>query len=200
MSFHRLVRSDLDRYRTTFKLRGQKGSFFRIALESFLFKPGFQAVFLHRVAHRFHRWGLTWLAWAIARLGQFLTSAEIEFNAEIGPGLLIAHPAGIVIGRGTALGSNATIFQNVTFGAAGWHPDQIKTFPTVGDNVFFFAGAVIVGGVTLGSEIIVGANSVVIEDVPDGATVVGNPARMLPNRGKETLKSWGIETSQRSGS
>lgn len=192
-SFWSLVRSDLARYEETFRLRGQKAPFARICLESFVFKAGFQAVFLHRVAHAIHRLGLPRLAWAVARLNQFLTGAEIEFNVQAGPGLFIAHPGGIVVGRGTVLGERVTLFQGVSFGAADWHPGRIASFPRVGDNAFFFAGSVVLGGVSVGSNAVVGAGAVVTRDVPAGAAAMGAPARMRPGRGAELIASWGLK-------
>lgn len=191
--FWSLVRSDLARYEETFKLRGQKAPFARICLESFIFKAGFQAVFLHRVAYALHRMGLPRVAWAVARFNQFLTAAEIEFNAVAGPGLFIAHPGGIVIGRGTVLGARATLFQGVSFGAADWHPGRIASFPSLGDNVFIFAGATILGGIRLGSNVVIGAGAVVTGDVPSGASAAGVPARVRPGRGAELIASWGLE-------
>jgi serine O-acetyltransferase len=137
MSLKALVQSDLTRFAQTYQLRGQPYSKRRVFWESILFKAGFQAVLLYRISHWLFGKGQTYLAWMVARLNLALTGAEIEFNAEIGPGMFIAHPVGIVIGRGTVIGSGVTIFQGVSFGVRSWHPDYIRRFPTVGDNCFF---------------------------------------------------------------
>jgi serine O-acetyltransferase len=191
LGFLALIRSDLERYLETFRLRGQSASFLRIAVESFLFKPGFQAVFLYRVAHSLHRMGLVLLPWAVTRLAQFLTGAEIEFNMKAGPGLFIAHPAGLVVGRGTVMGAHATLFQGVTFGASGWGPKAIGRFPRLGDNVFVFAGATVIGGISVGSDVVVGAQALVRQDVPDGALVVA-VSRMMPDKGTQIISKWGL--------
>jgi serine O-acetyltransferase len=187
-----LIRSDLGRYAETFRLRGQRFNPTRVALESLLFKAGFQAVLLYRLSHWLHERRLTYLAWLLARINQFLTGAEIEFNARIGPGLFVAHPGGIVIGRGTQLGAHTTLFQNVTFGARSWHPAEIRRFPQAGDNCFFCAGAVVVGGIRVGQDCVIAANAVVATDVPDGALAGGVPATLTPGKGRSLLQSWGL--------
>lgn len=172
------IKSDLARYRETWKSRGEKPGMFRVTVESLLFKAGFQAVLLFRISHFFHHLGLNYLAWAISRINLFLSGAEIEFNAEIGEGLMIAHPHGIVIGRGSRLGKNITMYQGITFGVKDLKPENIKKFPVAEDNVTLFAGAKVIGGVTVGKGSSVGANSVVVEDIPPGSTAVGVPAKI----------------------
>lgn len=193
-----LIRSDLDRYLETFRLRGQSASFARIAVESFLFKPGFQAVFLYRLAHSLHGSGFTLLAWAVTRFAQFLTGAEIEFNMQAGPGLFIAHPSGIVVGRGTVLGAKVTLFQGVTFGASGWGPKAIGKFPRLGDNVFVFAGAKVIGGISVGSDVVIGANALVRTDVPDRALAAAL-SEIIPGKGAEIILKWGLPLAESLG-
>jgi serine O-acetyltransferase len=192
LSFRALLRADLERYMDSFKQRGQKANRWRIILESFIFKAGFQAVFLHRSAHWLHQRRLNRLAWIVVRMNQFLTSAEFEFNAIIGPGLMLPHPAGIVIGRGSVIGSRSTLYQGVTLGASDWHSDRITAFPKVGHAVFIYAGAKIIGDITIGNNVVIGANSVVLQDIPDNALAVGNPARIIPNRGLELVQASGV--------
>jgi len=98
---------------------------------------------------------------------------------------------GIVVGRGTVIGSGVTLFQGVTFGVKSWHPDQIRKFPRVGNNCFFFSGAAVLGGVTIGDNCIVGAHAVVTADVPSGAMALGIPATIHPDKGREAIASWG---------
>lgn len=190
ISFIGLIRSDLSRFDQTYALRGQKFSKIRIVLESFLFKSGFKAVVLYRISHWFFQKRLTYIAWFFARLNVILNGAEIEFNARIGPGMFIAHPVGIVIGRGTVIGSGATLFQGVSFGVKSWHPDEITKFPKAGDNCFFFAHSVILGAVTIGGNCVIAANSVVNCDVPNGSMAVGIPAKVYLDKGKEAIGSW----------
>jgi serine O-acetyltransferase len=168
-----LIRSDLARFTETFALRGQPLSRSKMIFESFAFKAGFQAVVLYRIAHWCHERSWTYPAWFFCRLNLALTGADIEFNAEIGPGMFISHPVGIVIGRGTRIGSGITIFQGVTCGARNWRPEAITRFPTIGDNCFLFAHATVLGPVRIGNECVVGAHALVIRDLPDRAVARG---------------------------
>lgn len=188
-----LISSDLARYHQTFRLRADQGTPRRIALESFLFKPGFQAVFLFRLSHFFFTKGWIYLAWMTSRFNQFFTSAEMEFNARVGPGLFISHPGALILGRGAVLGRQVTLFQGTTIGALDWHPERIGKFPRIGDNVFIFAGAKVLGDITLGNNVVVGANAVVVKPVPEGALALGNPASIKIGRGAEMIRSWGLE-------
>lgn len=187
-----LLRKDLARFEQTFRLRNQPYSRKKVFLESFLFKAGFQAVFLYRLSHYFFLRNKIYLAWFLTRLNVFFTGAEIEFNAKIGPGLFIAHPVGIVIGRGTTLGSNVTLFQGVTFGARSWHAKSIDKFPSVGNDCFFFANSTIVGGISIGNKCIVASNSLLVEDLLDGSLACGVPAVIHFQEGKEKILSWGL--------
>jgi serine O-acetyltransferase len=184
-----LIRSDLARFAETFALRGQPYSRRKVTFESFVFKAGFQAVFLYRLSHWCHRHRWTYLAWFLARLNIAVTGADIEFNAVIGPGMFITHPVGIVIGRGTRIGRGVTIFQGVTCGVRSWHPDEIRQFPTIGDDCCLFAHATILGGVRIGNECVIGAHALVLHDVPDGALAYGTPAVIVPEQGRASLQS-----------
>jgi len=185
-----LVKSDLSRFAQTFALRGEPYSKRRVFWESLLFKAGFQAVLLYRISHWFFLKGWIQIAWFLTRLNITLTGAEIEFNAHIGPGMFIAHPVGIVIGRGTAIGSGVTLFQGVSFGVSSWHPDEITKFPKVGDQCVFFANSAIIGDITIGNHCIVAAHAVVTRDMPEGSLAMGAPAQIYPNQGKEKISSW----------
>jgi serine O-acetyltransferase len=193
MTLRELIRSDLARFTQTFVLRGQSFSQRQVFWESVIFKAGFQAVLLYRVSHHLYRQrGWIYLPWFLSRLSLAITGAEIEFNAEIGPGMFVAHPVGIVVGRGTVIGSDVTLFQGVTFGVRSWHPDQIRKFPRVGNKCFFFSGAAVVGDVTIGDECIVGAHAVVTRDVPSGAMALGVVAEIYPDKGREAILSWQV--------
>ena len=195
MTLKDLIASDLARFTQTFVLRGQSYSKRRVFWESLIFKAGFQAVLLYRISHRLHQLGWTYPAWFLSRVSVAITGAEIEFNAEIGPGMFVAHPVGIVVGRGTVIGSGVTLFQGVTFGVKSWHPDEIGKFPRVGNNCYFFAGAAVIGGVTIGDDCVVGAHAVVTDNLPSGAMAVGMRAEIYPDKGSEAISSWKAKPS-----
>jgi serine O-acetyltransferase len=171
-----LLRSDFERFTETFALRGQPYSRWRVMFESCVFKAGFQAVVLYRFAHWCHQRGWTYPAWFFCRLNQAITGADIEFNAEIGPGMFISHPAGIVIGRGTRIGRRVTIFQGVTCGVRSWRPEAITRFPTIGDDCFLYAHATVLGPIRIGNGCVVGTHAVVTRDLPDRAVARSMPA------------------------
>jgi serine O-acetyltransferase len=192
MSLRDLIQSDLSRFTQTFELRDQAFSARRVFWESLLFKAGFQAVLLYRISHYLFQRGWIYPPWFLSRFSLAITGADIEFNARIGPGLFISHPVGIVVGRGTVLGSEVTLFQGVTFGVKSWHPDDIGKFPQVGNRCYFFAGAAVLGGVIVGDDCIVGAHAVLTVDCPEGAMALGIPARIFPDQGRETISSWRV--------
>jgi serine O-acetyltransferase len=193
MRLKELILSDLDRFAQTYRLRDQPYSKSKVFWESFLFKAGFQAVFLYRISHWLYHKGWIYPAWFLTRFNITLTGAEIEFNAQIGPGMFIAHPVGIVIGRGTVIGSGVTIFQGVSLVAKSWHPDNIRKFPKIGNNCCFFANCIVLGDVTIGHHCVVAAHSVVTRDLVDGSLAKGVPAKSYPNKGSEILSSWGVK-------
>lgn len=192
MSLKELIKSDLSRFTQTYVLRGQPFSARRVFWESIIFKAGFQAALLYRISHRLFQKDWVYLPWFLSRFSLAITGAEIEFNAQIGPGLMIAHPVGIVVGRGTVIGSEATLFQGVTFGVKSWHPDAIRKFPRVGNKCYFFAGAAVLGDVTIGDNCIVAAHAVLTSDLPNGSLAMGVPAKIYPDKAAEAIKSWNV--------
>ena len=192
MTLRELIASDLARFTQTYELRGQPYSRRRIFWESVIFKAGFQAVLLYRVSHWLYQRGWIYPPWFLSRLSIAITGAEIQFNARIGPGMFVSHPVGIVVGRGTVIGSNVTLFQGVTFGVKSWHPDAITKFPRVGNKCYFFTGAAVLGDVTIGDNCIVGAHAVVTSDLPDGSLALGIPAKVYPDKAKEAILSWNV--------
>jgi serine O-acetyltransferase len=120
----------------------------------------------------------------VGRLITMLTGIEICERAQIGAGLYLAHMGTIIIAMTTKIGRNASIHQEVTFGGAGKGVEE-GDFPEVGDDVYIGAGAKIIGRVKVGSRVLIGCNAVVIRDIPDHATAVGIPARVVNMKGSE---------------
>ena len=139
-------------------------------VESLLFENGYQAVVLHRIAHWFKSRGIPALGPMISRFNQFLTGVEIGPGAVIGPGLLISHGTGIVIGGYARIGRNAILLHQVTIGSPD--PSRIEKMPVIGDNVFIGAGAKVIGGITVGDDVFIGVNAIVIRDIPGGSRVL----------------------------
>jgi len=145
-------------------------------LEVFLTYAGFQAILLHRLAHRLWRLRLPVLPRLISHLCRFLTGVEIHPGATIGRSFFIDHGMGVVIGETTEIGDHVTLFQGVTLGGTG--KERGKRHPTLGHHVVVGAGAKVLGGITIGDHVKVGANSVVLKSVPPHSTVVGIPGRV----------------------
>jgi serine O-acetyltransferase len=135
--------------------------------------PGIQALVSHRVAHALHTSGVPLLPRSIAVLSRALTGIEIHPAANVGRGLFIDHGSGVVIGETAEIGDDVTLYQGVTLGGTGFATG--KRHPTVQDNVTIGSGAKLLGPITIGHGAKIGANSVVITDVPPNSTVVGNP-------------------------
>jgi serine O-acetyltransferase len=160
-----LLRRDLARYRGTRPPAAPQPPRLRLLLESLVFRAGFQAVVLYRISHWLGAVGATRCAWLVARVNLWLTGADIEFSAHIGPGLLVAHPSGIVIGRGTRIGAGATIYHGVTCGIRSWSPGRASEYPQIGDDVVLYVRASILGGVRVGDRAVVGAHALVTHDL-----------------------------------
>ena len=139
-------------------------------LESLLFENGYQAVVLYRFAHWFKSRGIPVLGPLFARLSLFLTGVDIAPAAVIGPGLLISHGTGLVIGDRVRIGSGAALLHQVTIGSPSSR--RIEEMPTLGDDVFVGAGSRLIGSITIGHGVFIGVNAVVTQDVPDRSKVV----------------------------
>ena len=142
-------------------------------LEILLTYGGVQALLAHRVSHALHEAGVPLLPGMLANLMKVVTGVEIHPAARIGRGLFIDHGAGVVIGETAEVGDHVTMYQGVTLGGTGFA--RGKRHPTVGDQVMIGSGAKLLGPIVVGARSKIGANSVVIHDVPADATVVGNP-------------------------
>jgi serine O-acetyltransferase len=152
------------------------------SMEVLIAWPGVQAVLAHRVAHALHDSSVPIAPRAIAYLSRLATGIEIHPAANIGDGLFIDHGMGVVIGETADIGDDVTLYQGVTLGGTGFATG--KRHPTVGDNVTIGSGAKLLGPIEVGHGAKVGANSVVITDVPPNSTVVGNPGHVVRVDGK----------------
>ena len=144
-------------------------------LEVVLCYPGFHSVLFYRLAHWFWQRGWLLLGRFISHLGRMVTGIEIHPGAKIGQRLFIDHGMGVVIRETAEIGDDVTLYQGVTLGGTSLHHG--KRHPTLGDGVIVGSGAQILGGFTVGAGARVGANAVVLAEVPPGLTVVGIPAK-----------------------
>jgi serine O-acetyltransferase len=154
-------------------------------VEILLTYGGVHALLAHRVACVLHEARVPLLPHAIAYLAKAVTGVEIHPGARIGQGLFIDHGTGVVIGQTAELGDNVTIYQQVTIGGTGFAPG--KRHPTIEDDVVLGSGAKLLGPIHVGRGAKVGANSVVIHDVPPNSTVVGNPGHPVRVDGKRPV-------------
>lgn len=152
----------------------------RNKLEVLTTYPGVHAVIMHRLAHRLWRANWRYLARLIAYLMRLLTNVDIHPGAQIGDRLFIDHGACVVIGETAIVGHDVTLYHGVTLGGTSWNKG--RRHPTLGDRVLVGAGAKVLGPITIASDARVGANSVVVQDVPEGSTVVGIPGRIVSDR------------------
>ncbi|MDD7649995.1 serine O-acetyltransferase EpsC [Cloacibacillus porcorum] len=153
-------------------------------LEIVFCTPGFLAITAHRGIHCLHtRWHIPVLPRFISLIVRWWTGIEIHPAAQIGEGFFIDHGAGVVIGETAVVGKNVTLYQGVTLGGTG-NEKSHKRHPTLGDNVFVGSGAKILGPITVGSNSRIGANSAVLKNVPENATVTGMRARIVKVNGK----------------
>ena len=143
-------------------------------IEVLLLYPTIHSLIAYRIAHRLYALKLYFLARLISQVSRFFTGIEIHPGAKIGKGLFIDHGMGVVIGETAEVGDNVVIYHGVTLGGTG--KDKGKRHPTVGNNVIIGTGAKVLGPINIGDGAKIGANSVVLNDVPTEATAVGIPA------------------------
>jgi serine O-acetyltransferase len=139
------------------------------------FYPSTKAIFYHRIAHKLFKKKRLILSWIVSQRARRITGIEIHPGAKIGEKLFIDHGMGVVIGETAEIGNNVLMYHGVTLGGIGGDKDA-KRHPTVEDDVIIGAGAKILGPITIGKGAKIGANSVVLEDVPPYSTAVGAPA------------------------
>jgi serine O-acetyltransferase len=156
----------------------------RSAWEVITCYPGFHALLFHRVSHRLWLWNLKWMARFLSHIARWLTGIEIHPGAIIGRRFFIDHGMGVVIGETAIIGDDCTLYHGVTLGGTSWNKG--KRHPTLADGVVVGAGAKILGPITVGRGAKIGSNAVVVKDVPDRATAVGIPARILDDEAKNS--------------
>jgi serine O-acetyltransferase len=139
--------------------------------------PGVHAVLIHRANHRLWRIGLRWPARFLAHVARWLTGIEIHPGAQIGRRFFIDHGMGVVIGETAVIGDDCTLYHGVTLGGTRWNKG--KRHPTLGNGVVIGAGAKVLGPIIVGDGARIGSNSVVLKNVPPGATVVGIPGHLV---------------------
>ena len=145
--------------------------------------PGIKAVLLYRVAHFFWRIGMPFIPKYISDIARELTGIEIHPGAVIGSEFFIDHGSGVVIGETTIIGDNCTIYSGVVLGGTSLKKE--KRHPTIGDNVVIGTGAKILGPITVSDNVRIGANSVVVNDVPPNSVVVGVPGKIVSRIGEK---------------
>jgi serine O-acetyltransferase len=144
--------------------------------------PGVHALLVHRVAHALHDAGVPFMPRTMASATRTMTGIEIHPAAQIGDDFFIDHGMGVVIGETAEIGDSVTLYQGVTLGGTGFATG--KRHPTVEDNVTIGSGAKLLGPIRIGHGSKIGANSVVIHDVPPNSTVVGNPGHPVRVEGR----------------
>ncbi len=149
----------------------------RSVAEIFFAYPGFHAVLFYRASHWLWVHKLYFLGRLVSHVGRFLTGIEIHPGARIGERFFIDHGMGVVIGETSEVGDNVTLFHGVTLGGTTWQKG--KRHPTIGNNVVIGTGAKILGPVNIGDNTRIGANSVVVHDIPSNSVVVGIPGKVV---------------------
>ena len=139
--------------------------------------PGLHAVWLHRVSHRLWKAQWKWLARSLSTFNRWLTGIEIHPGATLGRRVFIDHGMGVVIGETAEIGDDVTLYHGVTLGGTSWKAG--KRHPTLKNGAVVGAGAKVLGPIVIGENAKVGSNSVVVKDIPDGATAVGIPGRII---------------------
>lgn len=155
--------------------------------------PGVHALIMHRFSHWLWNARFYWLGRLFSHMGRFLTGIEIHPGATIGKRVFIDHGMGVVIGETAVIGDDCTLYHGVTLGGTSWNKG--KRHPTLEQGVVIGAGAKVLGPITIGKNAKIGSNAVVVKDVPENATAVGIPARIL----EEEKQKQRDETAQKIG-
>lgn len=152
-------------------------------LEVLLLYPGLHALVLYRISHQLWQWKIPLIPRWLSQTARFFTGIEIHPGAQIGKNFFIDHGMGVVIGETAIIGDDVLLYQGVTLGGTG--KETGKRHPTLGNNVVVGTGAKILGNITIGDNSYIGANAVVIKDVPSNSTVVGIPGRITKQEGQK---------------
>jgi serine O-acetyltransferase len=152
-------------------------------LEVLLTYSGLHAIIFYRITHVLKKLGVPFFPRWLSQIGRFFTGIEIHPGAQIGERFFIDHGMGVVIGETTIIGDDVLLYQGVTLGGTGL--EKGKRHPTIGNNVVIGTGAKVLGNITIGDSSYIGANAVVIKDVPPNSTVVGVPGRVTKQDGKK---------------
>ncbi len=160
--------------------------------------PGVKAVFFHQISNFFYKAGFDLVARIISQTIRFFTGIEIHPGAKIGKNLFIDHGMGVVIGETSEIGNNVTIYHAVTLGGSSPSIDSErqrheKRHPTIGDDVVIGSGAQIIGPIKVGNKSRIASNAVVVKDVPDNATMVGIPAKVVKLENKGSFRPYGVD-------
>jgi len=148
--------------------------------------PGIKAILIHRIAHFFWNLGMPFVPRYLSEIARQMTGIEIHPGAQIGKDFFIDHGSGVVIGETSEIGDNVTLFQGVVLG--GVATDPVKRHPTLGNNIVVGTGAKLLGPIKIGDNVRIGANSVIVQDVPPNSVVVGVPGRVVSREGKKIKK------------
>ena len=158
----------------------------RTLLEVLTSYPGIKAILIHRIAHFFWKMEMPFVPRYLSEIAREMTGIEIHPGAVIGRDFFIDHGGGVVIGETAEIGDNVTIYQGVVLGGTTGKP--IKRHPTIGNDVVIGTGAKLLGPIKVGDNVRIGANSVVVMDIPPNSVVVGVPGKIISRNGKKINK------------
>ena len=163
----------------------------RTRLEIFLTYPGVQAIMIHRISYWLWSRGWRFFPRFLSYLSRLISNVDIHPGAKIGERFFIDHGACVVIGETSIIGDDVTVYHGVTLGGSSWKKG--RRHPFIGNGVMIGAGAKIIGSIQVGDQVRVGANSVVVNDVPSQCTVVGIPGKIVKVREVGQLNKYGID-------
>ena len=167
----------MEKIKETIEVAREKDPAAKGAINILVNTPGIHAIMFHRVAHSLYNRKHFFTARLISQISRFLTGIEIHPGAQIGRRFFIDHGMGIVIGETAEIGDDVMLFHQVTLGGTG--KDKGKRHPTIENNVIISAGVKVLGPIVIGENSKIGANAVVLHDIPKNATAVGIPAKVV---------------------